>query len=124
MAWDTIHDYINDPAGFEAHHRQFKAQGGGIASGQVRRDWGPEQYIKIQDYVIYNRLYKGQPDHLSHADIIIAHVRKLEAVADAARAVRSGPALDAEQVGVRSVIVSSRDWQTLADVLDKLDGKE
>lgn len=27
MAWNTVHDYINDPAGFEAHHRQWKAQG-------------------------------------------------------------------------------------------------
>ena len=27
-AWSTVQDYINDPAGFEAHHRQWKAQEG------------------------------------------------------------------------------------------------
>ena len=28
MPWNTIQDYINDPAGFDAHHKQWVAQGG------------------------------------------------------------------------------------------------
>ena len=35
MAWDTVHDYIRDPAGFEAHHRQWEALCGSMTSEQV-----------------------------------------------------------------------------------------
>lgn len=37
-----------------------------------------EEYQKIQDYVIKNKLYKGKPDHKSHADIIIERIEELE----------------------------------------------
>ena len=37
-----------------------------------------EQYRKIQDYVIYNRLYKNKPSNLSHADILINEVNRLK----------------------------------------------
>ena len=33
--------------------------------------WCQDQYAKIQDYVISNKLYKGYDDDASHADIII-----------------------------------------------------
>lgn len=35
MAWSTIHDYINDPAGFEAHHRQWQSQGRGAGMPNI-----------------------------------------------------------------------------------------
>ena len=39
-------------------------------------EWEKKQYSKIQDFVIYNKLYKGKPDNLSHADIVIDLAKK------------------------------------------------
>ena len=39
-------------------------------------EWAKKQYNKIQDFVIYNKLYKGKPDNLSHADIVIDLAKK------------------------------------------------
>ena len=41
------------------------------------RTWTEKQYNKIQDYVINNKLYKGQKDNLSHADILINKINQL-----------------------------------------------
>lgn len=40
--------------------------------------WGKLQYSKIQDFVVKRGLWKGQDDTLSHADILIEYVKKLE----------------------------------------------
>jgi hypothetical protein len=48
-----------------------EARGGGTS------DWIREQYIKIQDYVIHNRLYPGQPRTLSCADIIVSELSRV-----------------------------------------------
>lgn len=42
----------------------------------------------------------------------------LEAAALAALAVRTGPDLGAEQIGVVKVYIALRDWEALADALD------
>jgi Lar family restriction alleviation protein len=40
-------------------------------------EWASEEYTKIQDYVIKHKLYKDNPDEMSHADIIIAEHKRL-----------------------------------------------
>ena len=39
-------------------------------------EWAKKQYSKIQDFVIYNKLYKGKSNNLSHADIVIDLAKK------------------------------------------------
>ena len=54
------------------------------------------------------------------ADCADPEIEALRAVEDAARAVRDGPALAVEQVGVKSIIVGSRNWKVLVNALDAL----
>lgn len=35
-----------------------------------------KQYTKIQDFVVYNMLFRGKPKDMSHADIIIELAKK------------------------------------------------
>jgi hypothetical protein len=42
----------------------------------LSHNWALEQYSKIQDFVINNKLYIDQPLSMSHADIVIELAKK------------------------------------------------
>jgi len=97
MSWNTIDDYINDPAGFDAHHRQFKAMENGMANEQILADSN----------------VKPGGNYVSGVGTLPPYTRKLEAVANAARVVVAvGGPLDPYD----------GEWVALADALDVLDG--
>ena len=107
MPWDTIHDYINDPAGFDAHHRQWKAQEGEIkAEADHKTTWPWER-----------------------------HLCMLEAVADAARTVLAAarlqcipgsepPTVEELAMAWNRVSTAMLSLANALDVLDALDAEE
>lgn len=79
MAWNTVHDYINDPGGFEATHRRFKAATGGVNAAALYLMENPVDAhgARVRDPCHYHKIALAEAQR---------HAHKLEAVADAARA--------------------------------------
>ena len=95
MPWDTIHDYINDPAGFDAHHKQWVAQGGDMSGGEVSTN-----------------------PIICNGDMRLAY---LEAIADAARAVHAAYRKDQLWLTPLTPYKALGELSVLADALDTLD---
>ena len=50
------------------------------------KDFAREQYTKVQDFVVNNKLYKNKPDSMSHSDILIELATSLQSQLDDANA--------------------------------------
>lgn len=96
MGWNTIQDYINDPAGFESHHRQWKA----IAPKGLADD-----------------------DRVSKLEAVANAARTVRHEAEAREIIRYGVE-DDHSDWVVEMDMKELTWQALVDVLDVLDRRD